>query len=213
MSEEILEPRAPRRRFLANCVRALLALVALIAVVSGIGLLFPSVRKRFATSNTSSPFQPICTVESLPPNEWQFVKFETVRGDWWDRVVQQRGDHLVDARLPHHPIGHDALDGAEHERRELHGVDPEVEQRTAPELTGEVPVCGVDRTSEPEISLHQQRLADDFTGEVVAGLPDPGLASHAQPFVVEQRFLFEFVEVAIGVAERRQRLRVLDRQH
>jgi Rieske Fe-S protein len=91
MSEEILEPRAPRRRFLANCVRALLALVALIAVVSGIGLLFPSVRKRFATSNTSSPFQPICTVESLPPNEWQFVKFETVRGDWWDRVVQQRG--------------------------------------------------------------------------------------------------------------------------
>jgi len=91
MPEDTSEPRAPRRRFLAIWVQSLLAVVGLVAVVSGIGLLFPSVRKRFAVSKISSPFQPICTVESLAPNEWQFVKFETVRGGWWDRVVQQRG--------------------------------------------------------------------------------------------------------------------------
>ena len=75
-------------------------------------------------------------------------------------VMQQRRDHLVDAGLAHHAVGHDTLDRPEHERAKLDGVDPEVEQRTATELTGEVPVGGVHRPPESEVGLDQQGLAD-----------------------------------------------------
>jgi hypothetical protein len=30
-------------------------------------------------------------------------------------MVQKGGDHLVDAGLAHHPVGHDPLDRAEHQ--------------------------------------------------------------------------------------------------
>ena len=56
------------------------------------------------------------------------------------RMMQDRGDHLVDAGLADHAVGHDALDRAQDERAQLHGVDPQVEQRTAAELASEEPV-------------------------------------------------------------------------
>ena len=75
-------------------------------------------------------------------------------------VMQQRGDDLVDPRLAHHPVGHDALDRSRGPACRVGRVDPEVEQRTAAELTGEVPVAPIHRPAEPEVGLDQQRLAD-----------------------------------------------------
>ena len=92
-------------------------------------------------------------------------------------VMQQRGDHLVDAGLAHHAIGHDALDRAQDERAELDGVDPEVEQRAATELTGEVPVVGIHRSPEPEVGLDQQRLADATRADDV----DQGAVGRKEP--------------------------------
>ncbi len=75
-------------------------------------------------------------------------------------MMQHGGNHLVDTGRTDHRVGDDALDRAEDERAQLHGVDPEVEQRAAAELAGEVPVLGRDWTAEPEICLDQERLAD-----------------------------------------------------
>jgi len=57
------------------------------------------------------------------------------------------------------------------------------------------------------------RLADDLSGEIVAGLLDPVLSAHAQPFVIEQRFGFEGVEGGVRVAGGRQRLSPVQADH
>ena len=61
---------------------------------------------------------------------------------------------------PTTPSADDALDRPEDQRAQLNGVDPEVEQRTAAELGGEVPVLGIHRPAEPEVGLDQEGLAD-----------------------------------------------------
>jgi hypothetical protein len=60
---------------------------------------------------------------------------------------------------------------------------------------------------------HDDRLADDRGGEVVALLLHPVDAAHAQPFVIEQRLLLEVVEGRVGVAGRRQGLGRVDVEH
>ena len=63
-----------------------------------------------------------------------------------------------------------------------------------------------------KVADDDERLADDGGGEKVAGAAHLGLAADAEPFVVEDRLFFEFVELRVCIADRRQGLRPLYRQ-
>ncbi len=74
-----------------------------------------------------------------------------------------------------------------------------------------------DRRHGHELALagagHQDGLADDAGGEVVAGFRHPALAADAEPFVIEHRLFLELVESGVDVAGRGQGLRLGEIAH
>jgi quinol---cytochrome c reductase iron-sulfur subunit, bacillus type len=72
-------PQVPRRRFLAVCVQASLALIALVAVAVGVDSYFPSLRRRFTRSD--APFLALCPVADLPAGKWKLVAFPMPKND------------------------------------------------------------------------------------------------------------------------------------
>ncbi len=87
-------------------------------------------------------------------------------------MMQHGRHHLVDVGRADDPIGDDALDGAEDECAQLHGIDTQVEQGAPAEFRSEVPVVRGDGTAEPEVALDHERV------------PDPSLSDHVhQDFV------------------------------
>ncbi len=75
-------------------------------------------------------------------------------------MPQHRHDVLVDPRLPDDAFRRDMLDRPEQQRAELEGIDAQIEQASAAEVQAEEAVLGIDRPAEPEVGLHEQRLAD-----------------------------------------------------
>ena len=76
------------------------------------------------------------------------------------RVLEHSRHVLADARLPDDALRRDVLDRAEEERAQLDGVDAQIEQSPTAEVQPEEAVVRLDRAPEPEIGLHEQRLAD-----------------------------------------------------
>jgi quinol---cytochrome c reductase iron-sulfur subunit, bacillus type len=72
-------PPVPRRRFLAVCMKASLAIVGLVAVAAGVDYYFPSLRRRFTRSN--APFLALCPLEEVPTGKWKLVSFPPPLGD------------------------------------------------------------------------------------------------------------------------------------
>ena len=72
-------PQLPRRRFLAVCIQASLALVALIAIAVGVDYYVPSLRRRFTRSK--APFLALCPVTDLPAGKWNLVAFPAPKGE------------------------------------------------------------------------------------------------------------------------------------
>jgi menaquinol-cytochrome c reductase iron-sulfur subunit len=100
------ESPPPRRRFLAICIKSLLAVVGLMVAFFGLGYFFPPLRKRLGLPDSSPPFQAICTIESLPAAKWHSVSFETVHRAWWKTErrphavwVRRDGDRPSDLRV------------------------------------------------------------------------------------------------------------------
>jgi len=71
-------PQVPRRRFLAVCIQASLALIALLAIAVGVDYYFPALRRRFTRSN--APFLALCPVKDLPAGKWKLVAFPIPNG-------------------------------------------------------------------------------------------------------------------------------------
>jgi menaquinol-cytochrome c reductase iron-sulfur subunit len=72
-------PQVPRRRFLAICIQASLALIGLVAIAVGVDFYFPSLRRRFTKSK--APYLALCSVDTLPAGKWKLVTFPTPKGD------------------------------------------------------------------------------------------------------------------------------------
>lgn len=86
-------PPVPRRRFLAVCLKASLALVGLVAVAAGVDYYFPSLRRRFTRS--SAPFLALCPIDDVPAGKWKLVAFPKPLDDPKDKKKAAKPAHSV----------------------------------------------------------------------------------------------------------------------
>src|SRR5437899_1527046 len=83
-------------------------------------------------------------------------------------MMHHGGYLLVDAGLADDAVGDDAIGKPQHERCELHRIDPEVEQPSPTKLQIEMPVPWIHGNAEPEVCFHEQRLTDASVREYVS---------------------------------------------
>jgi menaquinol-cytochrome c reductase iron-sulfur subunit len=75
----------PRRRFLEICTSALLAAIALLIAIPGLGFFFAPLRRRRGGGAATGRFEYVGAIDELPPGKWTLLPLKMEEQDGWEK--------------------------------------------------------------------------------------------------------------------------------